>query len=74
MNKLDSHESDECFCPHRQIWEKEISEQLNHHYSNNYVLLRTGQLVGTALAIYARADVVSYIRNVECAMKKVSLG
>ncbi|CAJ0761633.1 5962_t:CDS:10 [Entrophospora sp. SA101] len=41
-----------------------------HGNHSNYVILRSDQLVGTALVIYARADVVSNIRNVECVMKK----
>ncbi|CAJ0898329.1 5068_t:CDS:10 [Entrophospora sp. SA101] len=55
-----------------RIWEREISRTLNGRHGNhsNYVILRSDQLVGTALVIYARADVVSNIRNVECVMKK----
>lgn len=57
----------------RRIWEKEISETLNERSNrlSNYVILRSGQLVGTALVIYAKAEIVSNIRNVEYVMKKV---
>ncbi|CAI2179303.1 19761_t:CDS:10 [Funneliformis geosporum] len=59
-----------------RIWEKEISETLERRPNkrSNYVILRSGQLVGTALVIYARADIVSNIRNVEYIMKKTGLG
>ncbi|GBB91089.1 hypothetical protein RclHR1_01820018 [Rhizophagus clarus] len=58
-----------------RIWEKEISDTLNNRSNkrSNYVMLRSGQLVGTALVIYARADIVSNIRNVEYVMKKTGL-
>ncbi|RIB17656.1 Endonuclease/exonuclease/phosphatase [Gigaspora rosea] len=59
-----------------RIWEKEISKALNSRpgQRSNYVILRSGQLVGTALVIYARSDIVSNIRNVEYVMKKMGLG
>ncbi|CAG8567321.1 14780_t:CDS:10, partial [Cetraspora pellucida] len=59
-----------------RIWEKEISKALNSRpgQRSNYVILRSGQLVGTALVIYARSDIVSNIRNVEYVMKKTGLG
>ncbi|CAG8655967.1 30604_t:CDS:10, partial [Racocetra persica] len=59
-----------------RIWEKEISKVLNSRpgQRSNYVILRSGQLVGTALVIYARSDIVSNIRNVEYVMKKTGLG
>ncbi|RIA99440.1 SacI homology domain-containing protein [Glomus cerebriforme] len=58
-----------------RIWEREISSALNRRSDrSNYVMLRSGQLVGTALVIYARADIVSNIRNVEYVMKKTGLG
>ncbi|CAB4467427.1 unnamed protein product [Rhizophagus irregularis] len=58
-----------------RIWEKEISDTLNNRPNkrSSYVILRSGQLVGTALVIYARADIVSNIRNVEYIMKKTGL-
>ncbi|CAG8435658.1 8673_t:CDS:10 [Funneliformis mosseae] len=60
----------------RRIWEKEISETLERRPNkrSDYVILRSGQLVGTALVIYARSDIVSNIRNVEYLMKKTGLG
>ncbi|KAG9307113.1 hypothetical protein G9A89_016941 [Geosiphon pyriformis] len=56
-----------------KIWEKEITKILNSQ-SAKYVILRSRQLVGTALSVYAKADVVSRIRNVECVTKKTGLG
>ncbi|CAG8561831.1 18417_t:CDS:10, partial [Acaulospora morrowiae] len=59
-----------------RIWEREISRTLNQKLDQDfeYVIIRSGQLVGTALVIYARADIVSNIRNVEYIMKKTGLG
>ncbi|CAG8435695.1 6208_t:CDS:10 [Diversispora eburnea] len=54
------------------IWEDEINKTLN--FIDHYVIIRSDQLVGTALVIYARADIVSNIRNVEYVMKKTGLG
>ncbi|CAG8722117.1 1407_t:CDS:2, partial [Racocetra fulgida] len=56
--------------------QKEISKVLNSRpgQRSTYVILRSGQLVGTALVIYARSDIVSNIRNVEYVMKKTGLG
>ena len=54
-------------------WEKAISNTLDRHPSRHkYILLRSSQLVGTALIIYARADIVPAIRNIEGAIKKVN--
>ncbi|CAG8626908.1 8557_t:CDS:10, partial [Ambispora leptoticha] len=59
-----------------RIWEKEITNSLNNHqqWSTKYVSLRSRQLVGTALLIYAKSSIVSNIRNVECVTKKTGLG
>lgn len=61
----------------RKAWEGAVSNCLNNHCrarsTGKYVLLRTGQLVGAALLIYVREDALKYIKNVEGAVKKVSL-
>lgn len=38
----------------------------------DYVLLRSGQLVGTALIVLCKREIAAEIRNVEAAIKKVS--
>lgn len=40
--------------------------------TTDYVLLRSGQLVGTALIVLCKREVAAEIRNVEAAIKKVS--
>ncbi|RUS16545.1 hypothetical protein BC938DRAFT_476545 [Jimgerdemannia flammicorona] len=40
---------------------------------SRYVLLRSDQLVGAALIVYAKESVVAHVRNVECSIKKVCL-
>ncbi|CAG8508862.1 9469_t:CDS:10 [Ambispora gerdemannii] len=59
-----------------RTWEKEITNLLNNRrqWSIKYVSLRSRQLVGTALLIYAKSSNVSNIRNVECVTKKTGLG
>jgi hypothetical protein len=59
----------------RRIWERAVMETLNEyavqHGNSRYVLLRTGQLVGAALLLFAREDVLNDIKNVEGDVKKV---
>lgn len=40
---------------------------------SDYILLRSGQLVGTALLILVKTSIVENIRNVEVATKKTGL-
>lgn len=40
---------------------------------SDYILLRSGQLVGTALIVLCLKDIVGDVKNVEVATKKVSL-
>lgn len=54
------------------FWEKHVSRCLNTR--GEYVLLRSGQLVGTALMLYVKKTEVLYIKNVEGATKKTGLG
>ena len=39
---------------------------------SDYILLRSGQLVGTALIVLCLKDIVGDVRNVEVSTKKVS--
>lgn len=61
------------FFHHRLVWEYEIEKTLNSRRGpgSRYVLLRSDQLVGAALMVYAKENVVAQVRNVECAIKKV---
>ncbi|KAK9461122.1 SacI homology domain-containing protein [Lipomyces oligophaga] len=56
----------------REFWEQQVLRTLKTH--DDYVLLRSGQLVGTALFLYARVSKVKYIRNISGAVKKTGLG
>ncbi|KAL3463760.1 SacI homology domain-containing protein [Aspergillus heterothallicus] len=61
----------------RKSWEIAVLDCLNLHSATKraprYVLLRSGQLVGAALMIYAREDVLKDIKNVEGSVKKTGL-
>ncbi|KAI9745444.1 MAG: inositol polyphosphate 5-phosphatase [Claussenomyces sp. TS43310] len=61
----------------KQDWEKAVKKTLNSHArkigSENYVLLRSGQLVGAALCIFVRASALRDIKNVEGSVKKTGL-
>jgi hypothetical protein len=60
----------------RQNWEHAVKHCLNDNAKKRgkeeYVMLRSGQLVGAALAIYVKASVLQDIKNVEGSVKKVS--
>lgn len=59
----------------RQAWEKAVGATLNENArkksSEEYVLLRSGQLVGAALMIFVKSGVLKLIKNVEGGVKKV---
>lgn len=59
----------------RQAWEEAVERQLNQQASQKgseeYVVLRGGQLVGASLSIFVKASVLKYIKNVEGSVKKV---
>ena len=59
----------------RRIWEEAVRETLNKHaaqrMTGEYVLLRSGQLVGAALLLFAKEEVLSDIKYVEGSVKKV---
>ncbi|KAJ5664762.1 hypothetical protein N7462_011575 [Penicillium macrosclerotiorum] len=61
----------------RKVWEKAVQNCLNERTrskgTSKYVLLRSGQLVGAALMIYVKADVLKGIKNVEGTVKKTGL-
>lgn len=61
----------------RQAWEEAVKNTLNihaqRHSSEEYVLLRGGQLVGASLSVFVKASVLPYIKNVEGSLKKTGL-
>ncbi|KAG5517864.1 hypothetical protein PMAC_000318 [Pneumocystis sp. 'macacae'] len=56
----------------RKIWESDLYEVLNRD-KNEYVLLRSAQLVGSVLMIFVKEASVPFIKNVEGAIKKTGL-
>jgi hypothetical protein len=64
--------------PHARLqWEKAVQKTLNEHAAasgkSEYVLLRSGQLVGAALLIFVQRGKLKRIKNVEGAIKKTGL-
>lgn len=58
----------------RKRWEAFIMTHFKRHSSGSeYLLLRSEQLVGTALIIIVKADITQWIRNIESATKKTGL-
>jgi synaptojanin len=61
----------------KQAWEKAVKKTLNRHArsvgSEDYMLLRSGQLVGAALCIFVKGSVLKNIKNVEGSVKKTGL-
>jgi len=61
----------------RQQWEEAVRDTLNRKAaslgSEDYVMLRGGQLVGASLSIFVRVSVLPYIKNVEGAVKKTGM-
>lgn len=61
----------------RREWEVAVTQTLNRNAgernSETYVLLRSSQLVGTALMIFVQASALSSIKNVEGNVKKTGL-
>lgn len=59
----------------RQTWEHAVKETLNANArrsrSEEYVLLRSGQLVGAALFLFVKTGVLGDIKDVEGSVKKV---
>ena len=60
----------------REKWENAIAATLNSNADkecSEYVLLRSGQLVGAALLVFVKSSALGYIRNVEGSIKKTGL-
>lgn len=59
----------------RQAWENAVRITLNDNAhkksSEEYILVRSGQLVGAALMIFVRSSALKNIKNVEGSVKKV---
>ena len=55
------------------MWERVILDTLarRRNKKSEYIVLRSEQLVGTALIILVRADITGAIRKVEAATRKV---
>ncbi|KAI9777652.1 MAG: inositol polyphosphate 5-phosphatase [Peltula sp. TS41687] len=61
----------------RQMWERAVKrtldEQAKKSKTEEYVLLRSGQLVGAALLVFVRSSALEHIKNVEGSVKKTGL-
>ena len=61
----------------RQLWEKAVLTCLNINATqrggDEYILLRSGQLVGAALMIFVRSSAIANIKNVEGSLKKTGM-
>ncbi|GBE79963.1 Inositol-1,4,5-trisphosphate 5-phosphatase 1 [Sparassis crispa] len=59
----------------RRIWEAKITDTLDKRpdKKTDYVLLRSHQLVGTALLVLVKSELAAVIRNVEAATHKTGL-
>ena len=54
------------------MWELYVQKTLNElRPKGEYILLRSGQLVGTALMIFIKAPKIKYIKRVDGSIKKV---
>ncbi|CAK7237295.1 Inositol-1,4,5-trisphosphate 5-phosphatase 1 [Sporothrix bragantina] len=61
----------------KQQWESVVRSTLNKHATavggEQYVLLRSGQLVGAALCIFVKSSSLAKIKNVEGSVKKTGM-
>ncbi|KAE8147649.1 SacI homology domain-containing protein [Aspergillus avenaceus] len=61
----------------RKVWELAVENSLNNRAKSKgtpkYVLLRSGQLVGSAIMVYVREDTLKDIKHVEGNVKKTGL-
>ncbi|KAF8969491.1 inositol polyphosphate phosphatase [Flammula alnicola] len=59
----------------RRVWENKILDTLDRrpNKKTDYVLLRSEQLVGTALLVFVRLELTAVIRNVEGTSRKTGL-
>ena len=54
------------------MWEVQVQKMLNEQRpKGEYILLRSGQLVGTALMLFVKQPKIKYIKRVDGAVKKV---
>lgn len=55
------------------MWEVQVQKTLNEQRpKGDYILLRSGQLVGTALMLFVKQPKIKYIKRVDGAVKKVA--
>ncbi|OSD04401.1 DNase I-like protein [Trametes coccinea BRFM310] len=58
----------------KRVWEAKLMDTLERRSSKtSYILLRSHQLVGTALLIFVKKELTAVIRNVEAASHKTGL-
>ncbi|KAL8768118.1 MAG: hypothetical protein Q9209_005581 [Squamulea sp. 1 TL-2023] len=61
----------------RQVWEEAVKLTINNQSQDStqeeYVLLRTGQLVGAALIVFVKSNALKKIKNVEGSVKKTGM-
>jgi hypothetical protein len=58
----------------RLVWEDLVLRTLNSHYAGNeFVMLKSAQLVGAALMIFVKSKCTPNIRNVQTSIKKTGL-
>lgn len=57
----------------KMLWENALLASLNSGDKAEYILLRSGQLVGTALVILVKSELLHNVRNVEATTKKTGL-
>jgi hypothetical protein len=56
----------------RKMWEIQVQKTLNEQRpKGEYILLRSGQLVGTALMLFVKSSKIKYIKRVDGSIKKV---
>jgi synaptojanin len=56
------------------MWEVQVQKTLNEQRpKGDYILLRSGQLVGTALMLFVKSSKIPYVKRVDGAIKKVAL-
>jgi synaptojanin len=55
------------------MWEVKVQKTLNAQRPKaEYILLRSGQLVGTALMLFVKSSKIPYVKRVEGSVKKVT--
>jgi synaptojanin len=55
------------------MWEVQVQKTLNEQRpKDEYILLRSGQLVGTALMLFVKSSKIKHIKRVDGSVKKVA--